>query len=626
MGSPSEGVFVSQGGLPSRITQPEASPLTRAASIQSAVVRELSDLRNEMAALAQGLQQVEAVFAELRQQQAAMRLTAPLSQMREVSVRANSVSALLGELEHALGSANDTVQTLRQERGQLQALCVIAEHLNSTLDRSVLLERVLDDLLLLVRADRGGILLADAKGKLHFEAARTANKMTLSRDDYAMSWGAIEDVWKTHHPLLAADAQHDDRIADFQSVRAQGIRSLMCAPLRVQGKVLGIVYVDRLSDTQPFTEKHLDLLAAFCNEAAIAIENANLFLVQRIKTQEIAAIKNYTDSVLSSLNSGVLATDNDGRVTRANAALERILGVRASEILGQPFGRVLCRLPEVDINAEIEATAHDADVQRTRLVRGPIAEQGIPKIINVGWAALCDPEGRRLGTVIMLDDLTEQDRTRQEAQLFRRYVHPDVVDRLTRKPNATDLGGEQREISVVFTDLRGFTKLGESLDPADLVGLLNEYLTIAIDAILAHDGTITMFEGDAVMAIFNAPNDQPDHPWLAAQAAWDIVQGIGRFNLKTGNQQIISCKVGVHTGPALVGNIGAAGRMQSYTAIGDTVNTAKRIEQAAQNTDILLSETTYQLVKDAIRAQYIDTMTFHNKTQPLGVWGMQGLR
>ncbi len=626
MGSPTQGVFVSQGGLPSRITQPEPSPLTRAAFIQSEVVRELSELRQEMAALAQGLQQVEAVFAELRQQQLATRLTAPLSQTREVSVRVARVAALLGELEHALTTANETVQTLREERGQLQSLCVIAEHLNSTIDRPALLERVLDDLLLLVRADRGGILLANAQGTLHFEAARAANQMSLSSSDYVMSRGTIENVWKSQRPLLAADAQHDDRVADSQSVQAQGIRSIMCAPLRAQGKALGIVYVDRLTSELPFTEKHLDLLAAFCNEAAIAIENANLFLLQRLKTQEIAAIKNYTDSVLSSINSGVLATDNEGRVTRANPALERILGIRAADVLGQPFGRVLSRLPDVNITAEIEATARDLDVQETRLVRGPIAGQGSPKILNVGWSALCDSERRRLGTVIVLDDLTEFENAKQEAQIFRRYIHPDVVDRLTKNPNATDLGGEEREISVVFTDLRGFTSLGERLDPAALVDLLNDYLAIAIDAILARGGTITMFEGDAVMAIFNAPNDQPEHPWLATQAAWDIVQRVKSLNLKTGNQHIISCKVGVHTGPALVGNIGAAGRLQSYTAIGDTVNTAKRLEEAAKNTDVLLSETTYQRVKDSISAQHVDTMTFRGKKQPLGVWEMLGPR
>lgn len=624
MGSPSDGVFVSRGGLPSRITQPEPSPLTRAVSVQAEVARELAELRGEMTSLAQGLQQVEGLLAELRQQQASARLTAPLSQTREVNVRVTRVAALLGELEAALLTANDTVQTLRQERGQLQALCVIAEHLNSTLDRSVLLERVLDDLLLLVHADRGGILLVDHKGMLQQEAARTSARMPLDRSDYTMSRGTIEEVWQTQRAMLTADAQHDERTNGNPSVRAQGISAIMCAPLRVQGKAVGVVYVDQLNSPQPFTNQSLDLLAAFCNEAAIAIENANLFRAQQLKTQEVAAIKNYTDSILASISGGVVALDNEGRVTRANHAAERILNVASAEMVGRPFESVLCRLPNSDIIEQIQATAHDSEVLQTTLVHGPIANQGRALTLSVGWAALCDPDRRRLGTVIVLDDLTEMEHMRQEAQIFRRYVQPHVVDRLTQHPKGTALGGEEREISVVFADLRGFTRLGEQMSPGALVDLLNQYLAIAIDAILEYNGTITMFQGDAVMTIFNAPLEQPDHPWRAVQAAWKIERDIRRHNDKTGNQQV-HCGIGVHTGLALVGNVGLAGKLQNYTAIGDTVNTAKRLEEAATEDIILLSEATYQRVAQSVRAERVPEVQAKHKTQPVQAWVLHGL-
>ncbi len=625
MGMPTDGVFVSQGGLPSRITQPEPSPLTRAASLQAEVARELSELRGEMGVLAQGLQQVEALLNELRQQHASSRLTAPLGQTREVAVRVMRVNALLGELEHALSSANATVETLRQERGQLQALCVIAEHLNATLDRNQLLERVLDDLLVLVRADRGGILLADGQGGLRFEAARSSNKLPLDPTEYPMSRSVIEQVWHTQQPLLTGDAQHDRRTGGNPSVRAQGISALMCAPLRAQGQALGVVYVDTLNPNRAFTDQQVDLLAAFCNEAAIAIENANLFQAQHIKNQEIAAIKNYTDSVLASISSGVLALDNNGRVTRANQALERIIGLPANEMIGRSSEQILNRLADRSIGEQIQATAHDSEVLQTTMVHGPIAGQGRALTLSVGWAALCDPERRRLGTVLVLDDLTEMEHARKEAQIFRRYVHPDVVDRLTRHPEGTALGGEQREISVVFADLHGFTSLGEQLGPEALMNLLNDYLSIAIEAIWAHEGTITMFEGDAIMAIFNAPLDQPDHPWQAVQAAWAISRGIAQYNEATRNVQKVRCGIGVHTGLALVGNIGAAGRLQNYTAIGDTVNTAKRVEEAADKSEILLSEATYQRVAQSVRAVRAQEVQGKGKSHVMRLWELQGL-
>jgi class 3 adenylate cyclase len=623
MEPPTNELFVSQGGLPARITQPEPSPLTRAVSMQAEVSRELVDLRLEMGILAPGLQQVQAMLNDLRQQQVAAQLTAPLGQLREVEVRLARVATMLADLEHALANANATMQTLRMERGQLQALYVIAEHLNTTLERPLLLERVLDDLLIFLRADRGGVLLLDAQKKLRFEAARAANKLSLSNAEYHMSQHAVEQVWQSQRPLIFTDAQHDARLGASASVRVQGINAIMCAPLRVQGIAIGVVYVDQLTAERPFTEQQLDLLAAFCNEAAIAIQNANLFATQMLQTQEIAAMKNYTDSILSSLSSGVLALDNTGRITRANQAAEQLLRLPPEEILGKSFALPLSRLPETAFLSDIQATMHDAEAQQSTLVHGPIAGQGQPLTLSVGWAALCDAERRRLGTVIVLDDLTEFKHAQREAQLFRRYVHPDVVE-VVSLPNGTDLGGQTREITVLFADIHGFTKLSEILDPETLVNLLNQYLTIATEAILAHGGTVTMFEGDAVMAIFNAPQALPDHPWQAVQAAWDVWRGVQRHNERTGNRPV-QCGIGVHTGLALVGNIGAAGRLQNYTAIGDTVNIAKRLQQYDRENGILLSEETYQRVKDAVQVQRLADIVVKNKSQPLHVLELRGL-
>ena len=624
MSAPMDGMFVSQGGLASRITQPEPSPLTRAVTIQAEVSRELVELRSEMGVLAHGLQQVETLLDELRQQQTTTRLTAPLGQTREVAVRVVRVAALFGDLERVLSSANETMQTLRTERGQLQALCVIAEHLNSTLERSELLERVLDDLLLLVQADRGGILLIDEKGALHFEAARGANKVSLSRSDYVMSRGTIEQVWQTQKPLLAADAQHDARLEQHASVQVQGIHAIMCAPLRVQGKAIGAVYVDQINTDHPFTAQHLDLLAAFCNEAAIAIENANLFQAQIMQTQQIAAIKNYNDSILASISSAVLAVDNAGRITRTNQAIERILHIPMEEVLGKHYDQILSRLPDHTPIEAIQASAKASEVQEFALVQGVIAGQSKESTISVGWSALCDAERRRLGTVIVLDDLTELAHAQHEAKIFRRYVHPDVVDLVTQHSPAADLGGQTRDISVIFADIRGYTALSEALDPATLVGLLNEYLSIATEAILAHGGTVTMFQGDAVMAIFNAPRDQSDHAWRAVQAAWEVTQGINSHNLRVGNRQV-ECGIGVHTGMALVGNIGAAGKLQNYTAIGDAVNIAKRLEQNAAGNTILLSDDTYQIVARQVQAQRGEDVLAKGKSQPVRVWKLQHL-
>lgn len=620
---PVENTFVSRGGLPSRITRPEPGPLSRAARMQAEAAREVGSLRQQMEALLANLRQLASTF-DGHATTPQVDLSAPLAHTRAVAGNLAQALDLLTGLEGELGTVQATIETLRLERGQLQALCVIAEHLNSTRDRPELLDRLLEDLLTLVGAERGALLLADASGQLHFEAARAADNLPLNRSDFAISRGTVEQVWRSQQPLLANDACNDARLEDNPSVRVQGIHALMCAPLRTQGTAVGVVYVDCLHGEHPFTDQHLDLLAAFCNEAAIAIANADLFHQQWLQTQEMAAIKTYTDSILASLSSGVLAVDNAGHITRANRAIEPILGLTPEAAIGQPLATALAKLQAPGMLDLIQQTAGEADARRTLLARVPTANAAQARTVNVQWAALCDADRRRLGTVIVLDDLTELETAQHAAEIFRKYVHPAVVDLVTQHPSAAVLGGQTRNITTLFADIRNYTAMGEALAPAALVELLNEYLALMTEAIFAQGGTVTMFVGDAVMAIFNAPQDQPDHALRAARAAFGIAQGIAAHNQRTGQRQV-RCGVGVNSGPALVGNIGAEGRLQQYTAIGDTVNLAKRLEEHAAEGQILLSDATYRLVATAVKARAVPEVLAKGKSHPVQVWELQGI-
>lgn len=622
MSLPLDEVFQSKGGLASRITQPNGSPLTRAVYMQGEVSRELVELRTEMGTLAQGLAQVSNILDEMRQQQTVARLTAPLGQTREVTIRVERVGSMLGELERALHGAYETMQVLRNERGQLRALYVIAEHLNSTLELKDLLERVLDDLLLLLNGDRATIFLINDQGLIQFAAARDANQHSLRRTDARWSIGALEQVWRTQQPLLTLDAQHDQTLVNSHSIQMQGIHAIMCAPLKVQGIAIGAVYIDQVDTHQPFTDDHKELLAAFCNEAAIAIQNALRFQDQIRQKQELAAINSYTDNILTSIESGVLAMNNEGTITKANQAVEAILHLPTSAILGQPYEEILGRLCDERVIADIREKMHEDEAHGNLVVQALLMGQSRESTIKVNWSALHNAERKRLGTVVVLDDLTKLAHAQHDAKIFRRYVHPDVVDAVTQHPAGAEIGGQTREITILFADIRNYTHLSEQLDPATLVDLLNRYLKIATEAILAHGGTVTMFQGDAVMAIFNAPSAQPDHAWRAVQAAWDVLCGIKQV----AGKQAVECGIGVHTGVALVGNIGAAGVLQNYTAIGDAVNVAKRLEQSAPGNQILLGDETFQRVAALVHANREPDMLLKGKTQPIPVWSLRQLR
>jgi class 3 adenylate cyclase len=236
-----------------------------------------------------------------------------------------------------------------------------------------------------------------------------------------------------------------------------------------------------------------------------------------------------------------------------------------------------------------------------------------------------------LGAALTLEDLTElrrsQRKTREIQQIFGRYVHPAVVRQLLADPSAAHLGGETREISVVFADIRNFSQIAAQLAPDAVVSMLNHYLDLITRAIWDEEGTLTMYIGDAVMAIFNAPLPQPDHAARAVRAAWAMRQTLEAEEANTDQPHArAQYGIGVHTGLALVGNIGAPGRMQNYTAIGDTVNIASRLQTSASANQILLSAEACAATGGLAATHPLEPLLVKGRTLPLAIYQLDGLR
>jgi class 3 adenylate cyclase len=205
------------------------------------------------------------------------------------------------------------------------------------------------------------------------------------------------------------------------------------------------------------------------------------------------------------------------------------------------------------------------------------------------------------GIAIVINDLTENKRLQVVQDLFRKYLSPAVVDRLPDDPTDLRLGGYRHEVTVLFADLRGFSTFSEHQNPEDLINVLNKYLSIAAESILAYEGTLDKFMGDAVMAIFNAPLPQPDHTFRAVKAAVTMQRGIIEFHKLLGEYAPqLHFGVGIHVGEAVIGNVGTQSRMD-YTAVGDAVNLAKRIQENTPGGRILLSQRAYDNVKNRVR-------------------------
>ncbi|CAM4516305.1 adenylate cyclase [Paenibacillus endophyticus] len=217
---------------------------------------------------------------------------------------------------------------------------------------------------------------------------------------------------------------------------------------------------------------------------------------------------------------------------------------------------------------------------------------------------------------------------RRVTDIFGRYVAPEVVNQILKNgEDGLKLGGTRRELTVLFVDIRGFTPLSEKAEPEEIVEILNEYLDLAANCIFKFDGTLDKFIGDAAMAIFNAPLLLEDHPMRAVEAAWAMKEGSAALERKLIERFGFGVKfgLGIHTGPAVFGNIGSKSRMD-YTAIGDTVNTAARLESNAKPGQIIVSDAVYQRVKGRIHAAPLGEIKVKGKEQGITIYELEGIQ
>ncbi|RFU69539.1 adenylate/guanylate cyclase domain-containing protein [Peribacillus saganii] len=211
--------------------------------------------------------------------------------------------------------------------------------------------------------------------------------------------------------------------------------------------------------------------------------------------------------------------------------------------------------------------------------------------------------------------------------IFGRYVSKSVVDEILAAKNEIAVGGIRKEVTLMFVDIRGFTPLSEKMEPEEVVGILNEYLDLGAQAIFKYEGTIDKFIGDGIMAIFGAPIEYEDHAIRAANAALFMKKEADRLAQQINDkyQSSVAFGIGLNTGPAVIGNIGSSERMD-YTAIGDTVNLAARLESNAKPNQILMSENTYQIIQQHFVCTPLQPIKVKGKAEPVVVYELEAER
>lgn len=237
--------------------------------------------------------------------------------------------------------------------------------------------------------------------------------------------------------------------------------------------------------------------------------------------------------------------------------------------------------------------------------------------------SIMKPIARIIGKIVLLLENGQYKKEKNQLQsAFSKYVSPEVVDQIILHPEIMHLGGEKQFLTCIFTDLQGFTAMSDSMDPVKLVRVLNMYLNEMSEVIIALGGTIDKFEGDAIMAFFGAPIPFLDHAVRCCKAALRMKKMEAIINNQLLAENIIDkplfTRIGINSGDMVVGNVGSLKRID-YTIIGGNVNIAARLENANKeyNTSILISQSTYELVKDFFEVRLVGDVKLRGISKPI---------
>jgi adenylate cyclase len=539
-----------------------------------------------------------------------MEMVTGVNQAQNAITAANAVSRVAPALDEqvrqaqqheaaaalALDAINRAAEARRQEANHLRTLYSVGKAINSSLDLRDVLNQVMDNVVEVTHAERGYVVLRDEQtGELTEAVARGIEHGDIDSEAILISRSIVNQVATSGQPVLTTNAQADPRFSAMESVLHYNLRAILCAPLVIRGQVGGVVYVDNRLRAGLFTPRDLDLLVNLANQAAVAIDNARTF--------------RYLTNVLYSIASGVVTTNVQGRVATFNRAAEHIFGIPAEKAIGQPYGEVfglLANSPVPQLFNQVHDTGEPVLGQEARAVvpgRGEIV-----LLLNV--ARVVAETGERLGIVVVVEDVTQERR-------MERYIAPTVVEHVIAGSAPMKLGGELRTISVLFGDVQGYTTMSEKLSPEQLIDLLNTHLSLAGSTIMdaLYEGTLDKYIGDAVMGLFNTPGEQPDHAWRAVRAAWAMQTRLREFQKTLPPERHLRFRVGVHTGEAVVGHIGSENLM-NFTAIGDAVNVAKRLQESARVGQVMISEDTYRAIDPELRKRI--------EVRPLGFIALKG--
>ena len=539
------------------------------------------------------LRQLESLIEQVSTSLAAQR---ELLRRHRLAMPAKVLSSI-DTLKRDFKTLEKTILADQTELQQLRALADMSVRITNSLDIDTVLQETMELVIVLTQAERGYIILKnDNTGELEFRISSESGVLgtgVTGGERPQISMSVVSEVMKSGESLLADNAFQDERLASNQSIINFTLRSVLCVPLQYKDETIGVVYVDNRLFSGIFTEREETLLVAFANTAAVAIANARMYTRTEQILVEITHVKELMDNIFSSLGSGIIATDSNDLVQTFNRAASEILNVDADTAVGNAVGQVLqsavLHPDHLDLVKEKDMD-HTIELNTELPGRGQVA-------LNLSLSPLKDSNDVTQGITVVMDDVTHLHEHETTINAMKRILPESMVDQINEIASI-EMGGMRREVTCVFADVRPLATLPD-VAPSEKLKMINQYQAIATACIHECGGIIDKYMGNEVMALFNTQlNPEPNHARHAVECSLlmrdRFVEFYRELDIDPDPHYYI---IGMFTGEATLGNVGSFNRRE-FTALGHTINIAKRVQENAAPGTITITKQTLDHIRE----------------------------
>jgi adenylate cyclase len=474
------------------------------------------------------------------------------------------------------------VNELNKKYLELETLLDITNELNSFEDIATLLQEILIKSCAVLNASSGIILIKDYNSDLfQIEAEFNIDVSVLKGIIFKKNKGFFNELNKNRKSLLLEIS------SDPFLIKTNCTYGLI-TPLVDKKDLLGVLILfDKESRTgiSVFDDSDANMLSAIATQAAVSYNNIKLL-------ENIKEAKTFNDNVMESIVTGVFTTNLMGEINHINKAASKIINLEREQVIGNHYEYVFESndlINELLFKCEEEVkTISSTDVQ--------LICNGKNTTVNISVSPLLNDLNEPIGSVVAMEDLSNLDKLKST---FKKYVSKQIVDKLLENEDLLNLGGQELTVTTLFSDIRGFTRMSENMQPIDVVKTLNAYFDLMIEVVFKFDGTLDKIIGDELMVIYGAPIPGHDDTKRALFTALEMQRLLEDFNdtRKKVGANPIEIGIGINRGKTIAGNIGSKEQM-NYTVIGDAVNLASRLCSNAKSGQILVSESVYLEVVD----------------------------